>query len=121
MNNSSEESNAILIAPLSALMKSREFRKDGMTWRKQFPDAITVLNLQRSQWSHAWFVNLGVCFRALDSAEKPTENRCHMRHRLDTLVPNPSQWPTVLDFDSPMALETRARELAWCVQEFGLP
>ena len=53
------ENNRLMQKALATALEQHGFRKQGATWRKQYGDAIGVLNLQGSQWSPSFYINLG--------------------------------------------------------------
>jgi len=115
------ENNKRLQAALSTSLKADGFRKSGATWRKHFVESIGVLNIQGSQWGPSFYINLGVYFRPLGKSEAPNEYDCHIRCRLDDLVPNRHRLVEILDFDQDLDLSVRARELEVAVLQHGIP
>src|SRR5262245_24413729 len=105
------EGNKQLQQAIAPALRVQGFKKAGPTWRKWTPDATAVLNIQGSQWGPSFYVNLGVLFRALDNRDKPCEYHCHVRTRLDSLVPDVARLLDVLDLDKPIPPEDRNREL----------
>lgn len=67
-------------------MKSRGFRKSGATWHRDQGRIIQVLNIQKSQWSDRFYINVGVYLKDLGTEARPTEYRCHVRCRAEQLV-----------------------------------
>jgi hypothetical protein len=106
---------------LAATLKLHGFLKDGPTWRHPYPDTITVLNLQGSQWGPSFYLNLGVYFRALGTDDKPLEHRCHIRIRLCDVVPEQGRLRQLLDFEQPMADSVRFGELERLVASTAVP
>ena len=71
------------------LLKLRGFKKSNATWRKDQGESIAVFNVQKSQWGGGvYYLNLGTYFRALGNEVSPTENKCHVRVRLDVKEPS---------------------------------
>jgi len=115
------ENNKWLQQALAPALKQRGFKKSGATWRRGSGDAIEVLNLQGSQWGPSFYVNLGVYFRALGDRDQPTEYQCHVRTRLDEIVPDRARLHALLDFEHPIPESDRARELETLVANHGVP
>lgn len=74
-------------------LKPLGFRKTARTWRRDAPETIVVVNLQRSQWSDAYYVNLGAMVKSVGDDPSYTRNRirprivdCHYRIRVDDLL-----------------------------------
>ena len=77
------------IQAIAPLMKARGFKKSNATWRRSGPGSIAVLNVQKSSWGGGvYYVNIGVYFLDLGSLVAPTENKCHVRRRLDVETPS---------------------------------
>ena len=74
---------------VNPLLKTHGFKKSGATWRRHQPESIAVFNVQKSQWGDGYYVNIGMYFGALGKDRAPTENKCHVRMRLE--VTNPSK------------------------------
>jgi hypothetical protein len=106
---------------LAPALKQAGFEKSGATWRKTNDDVVSVLNLQGSQWGPSFYVNLGVYFRALGDREAPCEADCHIRTRLDDLVPDPARDICLLDFEEPIQESVRFQELEVLIVGYGLP
>ena len=103
------------------LLKKIGFKKRGGTWHRAKSDGIQVVNIQGSQWSRIFYVNLGVYFPDLGKKETPAEYDCHIRSRLDELVPNHARLQQLLDLHSKNFVEAEGAELAKLVVQFGVP
>ena len=106
---------------LAPALKRHDYKKVAATWRKDSSEAVSVFNLQGSQWGPSFYVNLGVYFRALGPAAHPAAHQCHVWNRLDGLVPDGSRLKALLDFDQPIEDALRAAELETLVVGHGLP
>ncbi|HEY4307744.1 MAG TPA: DUF4304 domain-containing protein [Gemmatimonadaceae bacterium] len=62
------------------------FRRRRDTWYSTNEDTITLVNIQKSQWSGQYYVNLGVYLRDLGKATSPLEYQAHIRARLDVIA-----------------------------------
>lgn len=67
-------------------LKECSFKKKSNTWRKENDETVLVVNLQRSSWGAQFYINLGVLIRELDDIPNPTENKCHLRERLEEMA-----------------------------------
>jgi len=87
-------------------------KKSG-SWYMRGPETIVVLNIQKSQYGHQYFVNLAIWLRALGDADAPKENNCHIRTRLTRLVPTDleERLTALLDLDRDLDEVTREEEL----------
>ena len=73
---------------VSPLLKTHGFKKSNATWRREQNESIAVFHVQKSPWDDGTFyVNIGTYFHALGSDAAPTENKCHVRLRLDVRDP----------------------------------
>jgi hypothetical protein len=113
--------NKLLQRAFAPNFKARGFLKDGATWRRSSPDAIVVFNIQGSQWGRQFYLNLGAYFRQLGPELAPRENRCHIRGRLNALVPDRVLLGKLLDFDEDIPAPDRFTQLAAMVGEFAMP
>jgi len=79
-----------LQAVIDDVLKRRGFVKCRSTWYRHHPETILVLNLQKDDFGGRYYINLAVGLRALDPGDYPSENRCHVRVRLESMVPDVS-------------------------------
>ena len=105
---------------LAPTMKAAGFRKVGATWRRTTDESLVLLNIQGSQWSRSFYVNLGAYYRALGDLDRPPEYQCHVRARLSQLVPDLRRLADLLDFETPVPNAERSTELVELVQEHAL-
>lgn len=107
---------------LAPSLKACGFKKTGATWHRPDEDTICVVNLQGSQWSsEIFYINLGVYFKALGKENRPSENRCHIRVRLDNLVPDARSLDRMLNLNEPVPVDKRRAELTALLSEYALP
>ena len=81
-------------------LKQIGFRKKGATWYREKLNFIQVVNVQGSQWSKIFFINLGIYLKDLGGEETPPEYKCHIRKRLDSLVLDPVHFNKLCDVHS---------------------
>lgn len=67
------------------------FSRKGSSWFLDGPDAILVLNLQKSDFDEKFYINLGIWLKALGEAEYPRENACHVQVRLTSVLPQDAE------------------------------
>ena len=70
--------------------------KHSGSWYRESEDVISVLNLQKSQYSLSYYVNVGFWIKALGEERFPKEHKCHVRVRLGDLVPDRTEEVTAL-------------------------
>ncbi|RLE23550.1 MAG: hypothetical protein DRJ65_11625 [Acidobacteria bacterium] len=85
---------------LKPCLKHAGFSKKAATWYRCTENTIQVVNLQGSQWSKIFFINLGVYLRSLGSSKQPAEYDCHIRTRLSQIVRNRYRLSELLDAHS---------------------
>lgn len=119
------EYNRQLQQYLAPLMKAAGYLKERATWRCAKDESILVFNIQGSQFGPDLFLNLAVYYRALGTELKPLEYECHLRARLNSLVPDPLRLIRLLDFGfqngDRIADEVRCPEIKTAVEACGLP
>lgn len=94
---------------VSPLLRDHGFKRSGTTWRRDQPESIAVFNVQKSQWGEGtYYINLGMYFKALGADKLPTENKCHVRVRLDPDAPNAIAATSVAWFDARATLHDAA-------------
>jgi len=111
----------ILQTTFKELLKGGGFLKTRANWNKHYPQSIGVFNLQRSRYSPAFYINLGVYFPALGTNTKPNEVHCHVRCRMDHIVPDRMRLHDLLNFERSIFLLVRQNELKAAVIEHALP
>lgn len=96
------DSKRQIAAAFAPVLKAAGYRKRRLTWYRDWPDTITVFDVQRSRWSDSYYLNLGVYLKALGDEPAPGEHRCHVRTRVGRLVPEAERLPLLaaLDFDT---------------------
>ncbi len=83
---------------ISEIVKNCKFIKTASTWRRITGVKIDVINLQRSQWSMAFYLNYGVYFTSIGTLTEPKEYECHIRTRVSALCPVDFKIDDYLDF-----------------------
>jgi hypothetical protein len=115
------EESTFLQGTFQALLDDGGFIRHGNTWNKHSNVSIAVFNLQRAPGSRAFYINLGVCFRALGTVAKPNEAHCHVRCRLDQIAPDRARLHDLLNFEKKLFPLSRKTELQDLVKQFGIP
>jgi len=71
---------------LKPVLKAEGFRKKGGTWWRSLGEFIQVINIQGSQFSKRFYINLGVYIKDIGEKEWPAECDCHVRVRLSSIA-----------------------------------
>jgi len=80
--------NRIIQEAIDETLKEAGFHKKAGTWYLDGADTILVVNVQKSNYSDQYYVNLAIWVKAFGEARFPKENKCHIRLRLGSLVGN---------------------------------
>jgi len=122
------DSKKLLVAALAPLLKARGYKKKAATWHLTEPETVLTFNVQQSQWSMMFYLNLGVYLRSIGDETQPAESSCHIRTRLSALVPDRARLIALLDFDKVVPgfentdspLDSRLHEITEAVNVHGL-
>lgn len=114
------EENKILQGFLKPILKEAGYKKKGATWHYQDEEFIRVLNIQGSQWSTSFYLNLGIYIRALGGESTPAENKCHIRQRIDGIAPDRAEAFRLLDFNEFVEPIEREKGIKKIVIDYGL-
>ena len=125
---------------LTQCLRPEGFRKKGKYWYLDTPEVVVFVNLQRSQWSETYYLNLGVLVKSIRNEPWPIRDRtrpkagvCHYTIRVEDLFTEEPVPPTkvspermkvheLLDFHSPVCdAEEREHELRRIFEERMLP
>lgn len=103
--------NNIIQDTFIAAMSSLGLTKKGNSWYLRSDETILVIELQKSNYSLRYFVNIAVWLLPLGMTKFPKEQACHIRTRLSQLVPESDRLDTLLDIDQAISDPERKREL----------
>ena len=102
---------------IGPFLQPQGYQRKGSSWYFDAPEAILVVNLQKSQWGRQYYVNLAVWLKALGDAVSPKENHCHIRSRLAG-----AKTEQALDLsDTSLTDELRQKALLSALKRRGLP
>lgn len=73
---------------LGEFLSGLGFRRRSGAWYRKGSETITVIELQCSQYSAKYYLNIGLWLLALGNVDYPKEMRCHIRTRLTELFPD---------------------------------
>jgi hypothetical protein len=63
--------DSIVGSALSNCLEPEGFRRHRQTWHRNHDDVVEVVNLQKSQWSERYYLNIGIWLRALGTGVAP--------------------------------------------------
>jgi len=104
-------------------LRRADFKARGTSWYKPGPDALLVVNLQKSLYGPQHYINLAAWVKQLGDAEAPKEYQCHIRVRATSLpTPNAEALGHALNLgDESMDTERREAFIASFMREEAIP
>lgn len=72
---------------IAAPLERAGFLKKSQSWFLNGKDVVLVINLQKSDWNEAYYINIGIWLKALGDMAFPKENQCHLSYRAESLFP----------------------------------
>ena len=100
----------VLTEIIDRILFDRGFKKKSMTWFANNPEALLLVNLQKSRWSEQYYVNLAVWVKALGETKvPPKEHLCHVRRRLTSF--GNDQVDKALDLANPELSELERKQV----------
>lgn len=103
-------------------LKAAGFVCKGDSWYLDCKQTVLVCNLQKSEYSEKYYVNLAVWLKGIEKEEVPfpREHKCHVRLRLRALVDEDSL--RVFDVEgSPMPDDARHAGIVQLMNEHAIP
>jgi len=76
-----------LVKALHAPLKAAGFKKRNLSWYLNGRDTFVVVNLQRSDWSKYYYINIGIWLKVLGDEAFPKHYKCPMNWRVEELFP----------------------------------
>lgn len=68
------------------ILEPLDFRNQKNNWYHETPEAVQIINLQKSAYSNNYYVNLAIWLKCFGNTKNPKENKCHVRCRLSTIA-----------------------------------
>jgi hypothetical protein len=104
-------------------LRGAGFKVRGTNWYKHGPDALLVVNLQKSLYGPQHYINLAAWLKQLGEVEAPKEYQCHIRVRATSLPTNKAEsLGRALNLgDESMGLEQREAFIAGFMREEAIP
>jgi hypothetical protein len=101
-------------------LKAQGFKEKGGSWYEECDETILVANLQKSDFSDRYFINLAVWFKQLGKADYPKEHHCHLRIRLKRVAA--SDIDLALDANKgDLSDEDRQAQIRAAMEQIGIP
>lgn len=77
--------------------RDRGYVEQSGSWYRRQDETIAVLDLQRSDYAHAYYVNVALWLLRLGDATTPPDHSCHVRTRATRLVDDEQALELALD------------------------
>ena len=115
------ERNAVQVA-FDRFGREAGFEKKSASWYGRSDEVISVSNLQKSQYGPQYYFNQAFWLRQVGDERFPKENKCHIRARVEDLLPAGSpRIEPLLDLAHRMPDEQRIEELVLLLNDRLLP
>ena len=85
---------------LEDTLGSAGFSRKGDSWFRRTDEVVEVVNLQKSQYGHQYYLNYALWLRALGEVNFPREEKCHIRMRAGSIVSSDAELVRLLNFES---------------------
>ena len=103
-------------------LKSQGFIKKGNSWYSSTNECIVLLNLQHSNFSSFYYINLCSFLRKRNYDEKyPKETECHIRTRVPNSGEDGENYLEILDLTTLVSDEKRELLLIDMIHKYCLP
>jgi hypothetical protein len=109
-----------LVKAIAPVLKLHGFKKKSATWHRQRDGFIQTFNVQGSQWSKSFYLNLGIYVTAIGGLKTPAEYDCHIRNRVGDVVGDLVRYNELLDFENEVEDDQRFDELQDIVEQYAI-
>jgi hypothetical protein len=107
---------------ISGVLMSEGFEKQRRNWYRNTDQAVVMLNLDKSPDGGRFYINLAASPRELLTSDHPPEHHCHLRTRLESLVPDRFTLERALDLDdSNLDVVDREKTIVESIATYGIP
>ncbi|MBA1158656.1 DUF4304 domain-containing protein [Microvirga mediterraneensis] len=126
LDSLSKEEREIAVKELrqafDARLRPHGFKRDALTWRLLTPDAVCLVNIQKSAGGGRVYVNLGILLRWIEDIQDPKEYECHLRSRIAGLCP-PDLEPRLdtVSYTDIFSKSERLSLLVDALEQFAIP
>jgi hypothetical protein len=94
------------------VLRARSYSRRSGSWYRTQRETVAVINLQRSNFSSAYYLNIALWFSALGADLYPKEHHCHVRTRIDRIVADARTVALALDPESAVEADQRTRVIS---------
>jgi hypothetical protein len=114
--------NNVIVVALDETLRREGYARRGKTWYRQDPETISLVDLQKSNWSQKYYINVATTLRDEGTPTHPAQNKCGVRGRVTDLTPERERVERALDLtDEGLADEERCEILRRTLIEDVLP
>lgn len=116
------ENNPVVDA-LNEFAREAGMEKHSGDWYRRTDEVTAVVDLQKSRYRPSYYVNVAFWLNQFGQTRYPKEQECHVRTRLDGLLPSDEIGPAeeLLDLASEMPYDARHRKLRELLRRRLLP
>jgi len=103
------------------LAKSYDFEKAYSGWFKESPECIVVLDLQKSNFSNSYYLNIKIFVQGM-LGNAYVKNKFLVKSDVgDIFIRQPDEYASVFDFNNAMEYDIRVEQLHLLFSEFIIP
>ena len=107
---------------MSGVLMPKGFEKQRRNWYRNSDQAVVMLNLDKSPDGGRFYINLAASPCELLTSNRPPEHHCHLRTRLESLVPDRFTLERALDLDdSEVEVVDRKQTIVESIATYGIP
>jgi hypothetical protein len=110
-----------LVRAIAPTLKAHAFKKKDATWHRTRDGFIQTFNVQGSQWSKSFYLNLGIYIMALGDETTPPECHRHIRNRVGEVAADRTRYNELLDLETSIPSEERFKELNKIIESKAIP
>ena len=104
------------------IMKANGFRRRGNSWYKTIGECIVLLNLQHSNWSSLYYINLACFLRKTDPLMLfPQEYKCPIRWRIPNNGKHGESYHDITDLENNMNDRDREEGIENILNDYCIP
>ena len=91
-----------VVKAIKPILKNMGFIKKSLNWIKEYEEIIKIFNIQKSQYGHQVYINIGIIIKKFKNDTIIAHYKCDIRERLDDLIGKQN-----LDFENTISSNDR--------------
>lgn len=88
---------------LNELLSDGGYLRSKDTWRRRSPEVVEVVNIQKSQYGHQYYLNYGIWILAVGENKAPRDEDCHIQIRITSAISSGKELAMLLDLEREMS------------------